>query len=243
MAELILLDNETARASHLEAVALNIDMPRSRGISEGAFDPRISSFFAGLSLEEIFQPGYKVLELGCGNGNTLIYLAKRFGIVPFGIDIRKPTDIPRGFNYSSSNIQDIGFRDNAFDVVFSNAAFHYVPDKLKGLKEAHRVIRIGGVGIIDFGNLVVDDDGRSEPTLKDESIVPDLKRIIKAYPNQDQVSCGRINIYDNYGRQERRSNRVLITKRSEKPLDFPSLVSAATGYRRDLPFVCSLYSI
>jgi SAM-dependent methyltransferase len=232
---------EEELAAHFRAVSENDDMPHSRGLSESGSDPRILSFLSGLNPTEIFKKGYLLLELGCGAGNTLVYLARKYGVVPHGIDLKKRVPPEANIGYTNGNIEDMcHLGNNQFDVVFSNGTFHYTPDKLQALREAHRVLRLSGIGIIDFSNLVVDDDGSSTPELVDETVVPTLQRIIAAYPNQGQVACSRVNIYDRNGRQERRSNRVIIKKVSEDPLSFPK--PASTEYfRPDLPFVRTTY--
>jgi 2-polyprenyl-6-hydroxyphenyl methylase/3-demethylubiquinone-9 3-methyltransferase len=98
-------------------------------------------------------PAEVVLELGCGYGRVMSYLAAAAGVV-FGIDT-SPGSLLLGKQELAGlsncwlvcmNAVDLGFRDHAFDCVVclqnGISAFHL--DKLELVREAVRVTRPGG---------------------------------------------------------------------------------------------------
>jgi len=95
-----------------------------------------------------------VLELGCGTGNNLRFLAEE-GFISFGID-SSPTAIEKarelldrhGLHASLEvgDITDLPWPENSFDLVLDRAALvHNNPDRIRNaLKEAHRTMKPGG---------------------------------------------------------------------------------------------------
>lgn len=91
-----------------------------------------------------------VLDLGCGNGTLTARIAE---LVPrgevVGIDASKgmiEAALPKSasnLKFQLLNIDDIDFRDQ-FDVVFSNAALHWVKDHRRLLANTQRSLRQDG---------------------------------------------------------------------------------------------------
>lgn len=233
---------------HRKKVVEMEEMPRNRD-----FDTVLKSFFNEIKVEEILKPGMRVLELGCGAGNTISNLAKTYGIEAYGIDLEdyrkmrlpKYSDVP--FNFVKGDIMNLPFRNNSFDLVFSYFAFPYVEDKLKGLQEVHRVLVPNGKGVIDV-NTLIEDIYSQEPTLIDELIFPGLEDIFMNYPNEEQLSCSFIptkNIDPKDPKRklrERRSDRAIITKKDQKELEFPRLRSIQRYQKTCWPLIKSFYS-
>jgi len=77
--------------------------------------------------------GLKVVDLGCGFGWHCRYARQQNAQVVVGVDLsekmiahgRELTNDPR-IEYRQSATEDIGFPPNAFDVVISSLALHYV---------------------------------------------------------------------------------------------------------------------
>lgn len=89
-----------------------------------------------------------VLDLCCGQGNVAEALANR-GWKVTGADF-SPTmlefarrRLPNAV-FVEADAQDLPFRDGEFDIVVSNVGVCHVPDQLRALAEAKRVLRQGG---------------------------------------------------------------------------------------------------
>jgi len=101
-----------------------------------------------------FSKGYRILELGCGNG---LQWENRIEQLPEGC-ILILSDLSEGMvkivweKYSNHknflaqqiDIQNIPFPDNCFDVVIANHMLYHVPDMQKAFSEVKRVLKIGG---------------------------------------------------------------------------------------------------
>jgi ubiquinone/menaquinone biosynthesis C-methylase UbiE len=113
------------------------------------------------------QPGYKVLDLGCGTG-TLALMAKKAQPKAdvIGLDA-DPQMLEMAVEKSASqNIEvkfDVGFTDKlpypdaSFDRVLSSIMIHHLktPEKEQTAREVFRVLKPGGeLHIIDFGKPV-----------------------------------------------------------------------------------------
>ncbi len=97
------------------------------------------------------QDGYKILDLGCGNGRLLSFLeGKQIDYV--GVDNSKELLALAAERYPDkkfilSDGINLSFGDNSFDMVWCLAVFHHLPGKelrLMFLKEVYRVLKPGG---------------------------------------------------------------------------------------------------
>ena len=115
--------------------------------------------------EALLKPGDRVLDCGCGTG-TLAVVAKRIvgpGGRVEGIDLSKDQlkiatkkAIAEGLDieFQEGSIDELPFRDNEFDAVFSTLMLHHVPEEVKkgAFREMRRVLKPGGkIVIADFG--------------------------------------------------------------------------------------------
>jgi SAM-dependent methyltransferase len=107
-------------------------------------------------------PGLRLVELGCG-GTPAVFLAERCAMYT-AVDFSstglseaaaalKATNVP--FETIESDITDLPFEDDAFDVVYSAHAIYHI-DTVDGqaaaFREAMRVVRPGGRGIFILAN-------------------------------------------------------------------------------------------
>ncbi|MCE9688230.1 methyltransferase domain-containing protein [Shewanella sp. AS16] len=98
------------------------------------------------------------LEIGCGFGQGIDIIRRRFGAMHVSaIDLdpqmvaaaraRHPgcdwLDVRRG------NACELAFADNSFDMVFDFAVLHHVPDWQRAVDEVARVLRPGGYFVIE----------------------------------------------------------------------------------------------
>ena len=98
----------------------------------------------------------KVLDIGCGNGTTLMYLRKYFNISGVGIDIsdhivkelRANIDDPK-LSFAIGDHRDIrSIKNNQFDVVLSFGVIEHFDDYSLAITESRRVLKRGGYFVL-----------------------------------------------------------------------------------------------
>ncbi len=101
----------------------------------------------------------EVLEVACGSGQGLSYLANKARHVVGGDIDEKNLNLARDTYSGRNNIeiqqldaQNMPFDNNSFDVVILYEAIYYLAQPEKFLSEAHRVLREQGVLIICSDN-------------------------------------------------------------------------------------------
>lgn len=103
-----------------------------------------------------------VLDLGCGNGTTAIWLSTAQGCRVTGIDLsgvrvdnakaarlKQSSVLQDRLVFEKASATDLPFRDGAFTHVWSQAVIYHVPDKVAALREAYRVLSDGGIMVFD----------------------------------------------------------------------------------------------
>src|SRR3989338_6230500 len=102
----------------------------------------------------------RVLDLGCGNGNHLIFFAGQ-GYDVSGLDISSEAiEIARAWLDKNSlkadlkvgDIEKLPYPDDTFDVVISHGVFDHIPSSKakKAIEEVHRVCKSGAYICITF---------------------------------------------------------------------------------------------
>jgi len=98
----------------------------------------------------------RLLEVGCGMGTDLLQFA-RGGARCTGIDLTpRSVEITRHRfrlygaegDFMISDGEHLPFRNESFDVVYSNGVLHHTPDTEGAVGEVHRVLKSGGVAKI-----------------------------------------------------------------------------------------------
>ena len=96
-----------------------------------------------------------ILDVGCGVGQTPVYIAKTIGARVTGIDIN-PGMIKRSkeraqkqgvtslTEFKEADAQDLPFPDNTFDAVITESVTVFPPDKQRAVNEYARVTKPGG---------------------------------------------------------------------------------------------------
>ena len=99
------------------------------------------------------QPGERILDLGCGDGQ----LTQRIGAAGasvIGID-SSPAMVSaaraRGMKVDQGSAEKLPYPDHVFEAVFSNAALHWVRDQDAMMGEVHRVLKPGGRFVAEMG--------------------------------------------------------------------------------------------
>ncbi|MDE3164429.1 MAG: methionine biosynthesis protein MetW [Acidobacteriota bacterium] len=106
---------------------------------------------------EIVEPDTKVLDLGCGEGELLEWLAVNKGVDARGVEIsgaRVRRAIARGVSVFQSDIDEglADYPDQAFDYVVLSQTLQETRDPRKVLREMLRVGRRGIVAFPNFGH-------------------------------------------------------------------------------------------
>lgn len=106
------------------------------------------------------KPNDKLLDIGCGTGNTLMELfhhysgtVKLYGVEP-SQDMLSQAQARLGKNSSvqlkQATAELLPFADNYFDYVTCSLVFHHLPleAKLEALTEMRRVLKLGGTLVL-----------------------------------------------------------------------------------------------
>jgi len=112
-----------------------------------------------------------VLEVACGTGQGLGYLAKLARSLTAGDYSENILDIARRhygtrLDLKQFDAQDMPFEDNSFDVMILFEAIYYIPDAEKFVSECRRVLRPGGKVLIATANKDLYDFNPSPYTYK-----------------------------------------------------------------------------
>lgn len=123
--------------------------PQTYG-KNGAFVPAL----AGGVLEWLAaQPGERILDLGCGDGQLTERLAAAGALVR-GVDASAQMVAAaraRGVDAEEGNAEALPHADAEFDAVFSNAALHWVRNQDAMIRDVRRVLRSGGRFVAEMG--------------------------------------------------------------------------------------------
>jgi len=117
------------------------------------------------------KPGMRVLEVGCGSGAFVTFIARTVGKtgIVYALDIQPAmlrqlkAKLARPENRGIKNIKlilgkadELPFADGSLDLVYMVTVLQEIPDKKKALKEAKRVLKPGG--ILAVSELLPDPD-------------------------------------------------------------------------------------
>jgi len=99
------------------------------------------------------QPGERILDLGCGDGQLSARIAA-MGAEVTGVDASPQMAAAaraRGIRADEASAESLPYPDHSFDAVFSNAVLHWVRDQDAMLEEVRRVLRPGGRLVAEMG--------------------------------------------------------------------------------------------
>jgi ubiquinone/menaquinone biosynthesis C-methylase UbiE len=136
----------STHASFSGSVPVNYD----RYLGPALFEPYANDLAARLPA----RAGLRVLELACGTGRvtrrlraalpataTLVATDLNEAMIEFA----RATVPGPGISWQQANAQELPFADAAFDAVVCQFGLMFLPDKVKGLGEARRVLAPGGL--------------------------------------------------------------------------------------------------
>jgi methionine biosynthesis protein MetW len=108
-------------------------------------------------ISELIEPNSRVLDLGCGEGELLAWLAQHKGVDARGVEISGPKAqqaIARGVSVFHSDLEDAlaDLPDQAFDSVILSQTLQETRAPLKVLRDMLRVGRRAIVAFPNFGH-------------------------------------------------------------------------------------------
>lgn len=101
------------------------------------------------------QPGHKILDVGCGNGDDVRALAQIVGVegLVTGVDHSQEMidaanshegNVGLSVRFQIGDVQHLDFADDTFDGSRVDRALQHIPDRERALAEMRRVTRPGG---------------------------------------------------------------------------------------------------
>jgi len=99
-----------------------------------------------------FSKGAKLADIGCGNGESVLFIKKRFGYAITGVDIdRTLIEALAGDDFICADAASLPFKDGELDGVLYECSLSKMNEPEMVLAEANRVLKNGGWIIIsDF---------------------------------------------------------------------------------------------
>jgi ubiquinone/menaquinone biosynthesis C-methylase UbiE len=165
-------DNEYKNATHLK-----LSTDHSEDLE------KFTRWLGRQQREEILQPGSSVIDVGCGNGRNLIFLARHFGMSGHGYDIStaavsQAIAASRGLtlSYTARSIAgDIPLPDNSQQLALDMMTSHFLnaAERQHLRDELYRILAPGGFffmktfladGDLHTRRLLLDAPGKEENT-------------------------------------------------------------------------------
>lgn len=139
-------------------------------------------------LRRLSQESKKILDMGCGEGTRLNYLAgkskKGTGIDISETAVKKAKERYPKLNFIKSDLEKIPFKSSSFDLAYSAYVLEHLENPEKVINEAVRVIKKGGRIVFIAPNY--GSPNRCSPPFKSsrfkkfiKGLVSDFKRLIR----------------------------------------------------------------
>ena len=131
-------------------------------IYNGYMVPAIFERWSAALLESVApQPGERILDLACGTGVVARMASpmvqpegKVFGLDFNGAQIITARAMDSSIDWREGDAGFLPFDDQEFDLVVCQQGFQFFPDRVRAVKEVHRVLKAGGrVGITVWSSI------------------------------------------------------------------------------------------
>lgn len=144
----------TSEAAYFDSVASSIDVKKINVLNAFNKNSREGQFILKVVSKNL--KGKTVLDIGCGLGESTVFLAKH-GAKVTGIDIsEKALNVGKklakvhGVNnlvsFKIGDIQKLPYKNESSDIIIGKAVLHHV-NLPKAVKEVHRVLKPKGIAI------------------------------------------------------------------------------------------------
>lgn len=105
------------------------------------------------------RPGYKVLDIGCGNGKLAEYISDRTGATVYGFDYskhairsaRKRVKCKERLVFETGLIGEKEYPTDCFDVIISVDTMYFAPDMKEFVNQLYGWLKPGGVFLAFYG--------------------------------------------------------------------------------------------
>ena len=130
---------------------------RKWDIRAETYDQRRFDYFRWMQRKALatldLKPGVHFLDLGCGTGHAVRYVAEKakgdgvfcgIDISPRMIEIARETRGLPNVRFEVASAEELPFEDGYFDVVLCTNSFHHYLLPMRAIEEIRRVLRAGG---------------------------------------------------------------------------------------------------
>ncbi len=145
-------------------------------------------------LKELSKNSVNLLDMGCGEGTRVAYVADKNTNI-FGIDISaKAIELARKnypkYNFLVGDLEKLPFPDVKFDLVYSAFVFEHLEDPEKVIKEGIRVLKKGGKILIAAPNFGAPN--RASPPFKGNRFFKLLRGLIFDFLPGSRLSWNKV---------------------------------------------------
>jgi len=110
-----------------------------------------------MEISRISNKRKRLLEIGCATGYFLQAARDEFGFDVFGVELNEETSQfareKRGLDVRTTTLEEVGFPESFFDVVYMRDVFKHIQKPREMLQEIHRILRKGGLIVIEVPNV------------------------------------------------------------------------------------------
>jgi trans-aconitate 2-methyltransferase len=133
------------------------------------------------------RPGMRVVDLGCGTGDMTLLLHQTLqSRSTLGVDRSAAmlAKVPQADNLSFVEDDIATFEGGPFDLIFSNAALHWLPDHPAILKRLRSMLAEGGQLAVQ---MPASDDDKMHETAREVAASPEFRPLLGGFTGRDRL--------------------------------------------------------